>query len=172
MDIIKTNRIESLFMFEEFRNLKQDEFIMFDINGIILEVTKNDTQEILFAEMEKRKKFTAISDDERTPRDLTIRGNLIEKFKKSKDIDDTLKLIKTATKYSQDNAFPRRELYKILEDKGYIKAVPLKDINTESLKHFLVGQTMLSLYEYGVIHPKIKIFIGEVEKEEKSVQED
>lgn len=172
MDIIKTNRIESLFMFEEFQNLKQDEFIMFDINGIILEVTKNDTQEILFSEMEKRKKFTAISDDERTPRDLTIRGNLIEKFKKAKDISEILKLIKTATKYSQDNAFPRRELYEILEDKGYVKAVPLKDINTKSLKHFLVGQTMLSLYEHGVIHPKIKVFISEVEKEEKRVQED
>lgn len=169
MDIIKTNRVESILMFEEFRDLKQDEFIMFDVNGVILETTKNDTQEILFSEMEKRKKFTAITDEERTPRDLTIRGNLIEKFRKAKDTDDILKLIKTATKYSQDNAFPRRELYKILEDKGYTKDILLKDMNTDSLKQFLVGQTMLSLYDHGVIHPKIKVFISDVEKEAKSV---
>lgn len=169
-EILEIATPESIFYYKD--KLPEDGFVFVKVaNEHVIEVTKNDSIEVVKNEIKKKSLYKAVKDSERTPRDIKARQNLIKRLQKTNDITEVtevVKIIKGLIKFSMDEMFPARAIAKLLTEKGFSKDYRVSDFkNPENLKLLIIGQTIESLFKAGVIHPKIKLLINEVEKMEK-----
>jgi len=168
-EILEIATPESIFYYKD--KLPEDGFVFVKVaNEHVIEVTKNDSVEVVENEIKKKSLYKAVKDSERTPRDIKARQNLIKRLQKMKanDITEAVKIIKGLINFSMDEMFPARAIAKLLTEKGFSKDYRVSDFkNPENLKLLIIGQTIESLFKAGVIHPKIKLLINEVEKMEK-----
>ena len=165
-EILEIATPESIFYYKD--KLPEDGFVFVKVaNEHVIEVTKNDSIEVVENEIKKKSLYKAVKDSERTPRDIKARQNLIKRLQKTNDIT-VVKIIKGLIKFSMDEMFPARAIAKLLTEKGFSKDYRVSDFkNPENLKLLIIGQTIESLNKAGVIHPIIKLLVNEVEKMEK-----
>lgn len=168
-EILEIATPESIFYYKD--KLPEDGFVFVKVaNEHVIEVTKNDSVEVIEEVIKKKSLYKAVKDSERTPRAIKAKQNLIKRLQKMKanDITEAVKIIKGLIKFSMDEMFPARAIAKLLTEKGFSKDYRVSDFkNPENLKLLIIGQTIESLNKAGVIHPKIKLLINEVEKMEK-----
>ena len=142
------------------------EYQIMDVDGTYIQIELGESQEAIKKEVKKREKILyPISDEDRSDRDITMRGNLFSRLEKANTNLEVLRIINTAVKFSQDDMFEYRRFVDLLKELGYnIIPKPDKDLNNidniDLFTQFIVGQTIYSIEEYGVIHPKLKLLIS------------
>ena len=136
---------------------------------MVIIVKKGDTREYVDKIISERINLPAFVD--RAPRDVTSVQNALKALGKAKTENDIVKKLKVLLKYSMDNTFPYRNIVDIIKslecyDKDW-KYTSETELNDENLRKIVISESIKSLEEHTVIHPKIKLLINMIGKTEE-----
>lgn len=132
-----------------------------EINVSII-LKDGDSFEYIREMIERRKKLPSF--EERSPRDEKMKKNVIEAIVKLKDKESMYKKLKTLIKFSVDEDFHYRKVIDIFKSKDFLSFVEFnkdKEMNEEYLKDLIISESINSLEQYSMIHPKIRLLINE-----------
>lgn len=132
-----------------------------EINVSII-LKDGDSFEYIREMISRRKKLPSF--EERSPRDIKMKKNVIEAIVKIKDKESMYKKLKTLIKFSADEDFHYRKVIDIFKSKDFLNFVEFdkeKEMNEKYLKDLIITESINSLEEYSMIHPKIRLLINE-----------
>lgn len=139
---------------------------------VSIEVRKGDTKEYLKSIIEERKKIPEFVI--RTSREQTTLNNAMKAIGKCTDYETVIKKLKTLTKYSGDKDFPYRSLSEILKNLSFYEEFHYSEqgaITDDILSKLIVTQTINSLENYSIVHPKLKLLMNLVGKLDSEILE-
>ena len=156
--------LETDFEESEWVNITDKQYIN-NKENIAIEVRPNDSKEYLKKIVLERSQLPVFV--ARTSREQTTISNAIKALEKCSDYATVIKKLKTLTKYSGDKDFPYRTVAEVLKNLSFYEDFHYKEetvMTDEILSKLIVTQTIESLENYSIIHPKLKLLMNLIGK--------
>lgn len=157
--------LETNFSEAEWINITDKQYINNNGENIAIEVRPEDTKEYLERIILERSNLPEFVD--RSSREQTTIGNAIKALEKCSDYGTIIKKLKTLTKYSGDKDFPYRTVAEILKNLSFYEEYHYQEetiMTDDILSKLIVTQTIESLENHSIIHPKLKLLMNLIGK--------